>query len=75
MPCGENDTHSLVAAAVTQEAADKVRCSKTMRHAEADAQQWEENFGKDGEGNEKQMSLKAAVSLLKQHRARLSSHR
>ena len=68
--------HSLaVAAAVTQEAADKVRCSKTMRHAEADAQQWEENFGKDGEGNEKQMNLKAAASLLKQHRARLSSHR
>ena len=78
--------HSLAVAA-TQEAAEKVRSSKTMRHAEADSQQWKENFGKDSKGKEKQTSLKATVGLLKQHRvlqsitcmtkdfARLSSHR
>lgn len=60
--------------AVTQEAADKVQSSKTMRHAEADSQQWKENFGKDSEGKEKQMSLKAAVSLLKQHQVLQSHH-
>ena len=65
--------HSLAVAA-TQEAADKVRSSKTMRHAESDSKQWKENFGKDSEGKEKQMSLKATVSLLKQHRVLQSHH-
>ena len=52
--------HSLAVAA-TQEAADKVRSSKTMRHAESDSQQWKETFGKDSEGKEKQMSLKLSA--------------